>query len=384
MHLLRRWQRQIELRRRLNVVADQLTELADALARQQVSYSRADHRWLRNTAGTVLRLANRMPEKKSPLVAAQCDTILAAVTANEISTAAFVEQRIAIVNQRVTPVTDVEPADQVANASEPELPTAFAARPLVAADANASATSVAASDNDTSLPSPVPTDRSPVPEEEDQTNRFLKWVPPMLNWAPAMPIHAVPREREPSGVEAEAGDVKSPGGSLTLDPSHPSQSQGMVNSGKPAQRSKGSLRLDPSQASNDESVGDLESRELLARWLEADGRDVLPLEEEITRRGFGRLTARLVEQLFSDDVEQRLRLVDDVLTEPGVDARPWLLLLADDAEGDVRLLAVTIMATSDDGALIEKAWQVAIRDSDPRIAGLAGRLRARRETAQRR
>jgi hypothetical protein len=42
------------------------------------------------------------------------------------------------------------------------------------------------------------------------------------------------------------------------------------------------------------------------------------------------------------------------------------------------------MATSDDAMLIEKAWHVSIRDRDPRIAGLAGRLRERRNTAQRR
>jgi hypothetical protein len=126
------------------------------------------------------------------------------------------------------------------------------------------------------------------------------------------------------------------------------------------------------------------SRELLRRWLESSGSDVLPAEEELTRRGFVRLSARLVEPLFSNNAQDRLRLVDDVLTEPGIDPRPWLVLLADDAEADVRLLAVTIMATSDDAALIEKAWQVSIRDRDPRIAGLAGRLRERRDSAQRR
>ena len=46
--------------------------------------------------------------------------------------------------------------------------------------------------------------------------------------------------------------------------------------------------------------------------------------------------------------------------------------------------AVTVMATSDDKALVEKAWQVAIRDRDPRIADLASRLRERRAGALRR
>jgi hypothetical protein len=132
------------------------------------------------------------------------------------------------------------------------------------------------------------------------------------------------------------------------------------------------------------ALADDDSRELLARWLVASGGDVFPLEEELTRRGFGRLSARLVRQLFSDDPAERLRLVDDILTQPGVDARPWLILLADDSAADVRLLAVTIMATSDDPTLIEKAWQVAIHDRDPRIASLASRLRDRRDSAQRR
>jgi hypothetical protein len=131
-------------------------------------------------------------------------------------------------------------------------------------------------------------------------------------------------------------------------------------------------------------LADTDSRELLRCWLTATGSAVLPLEEELTHRGFGRLSARLVEQLFSDDAEDRLRLVDDVLVEAGIDARPWLMLLADDDDADVRLLTVTIMATSNDSTLIEKAWQVAIRDRDPRIAGLADRLRDRRDTAERR
>jgi hypothetical protein len=103
----------------------------------------------------------------------------------------------------------------------------------------------------------------------------------------------------------------------------------------------------------------------------------------LAERGFGRLPSKLVQRLFSDNADQRLRLIDDILIEPGIDARPWLLLLADDADADVRLLTVSIMATSNDATLIEKAWEVAINDRDPRIAGLAGRLRERRDNVRR-
>ena len=86
----------------------------------------------------------------------------------------------------------------------------------------------------------------------------------------------------------------------------------------------------------------------------------------------------MVEALFSDQTQDRLRLVDDVLKDSATGARPWLMLLADDPNADVRLAALTVMATSSDRALIEKAWQVAIRDRDPRIADLAARLHGRR------
>jgi hypothetical protein len=173
----------------------------------------------------------------------------------------------------------------------------------------------------------------------------------MLNIAPAMPIHAMPaRIHNSSGAELSRDAHDRPFSNTAI--------------ARP--------------------LADATARDLLRRWLTAEGSDLYAVEEELTYRGFGRLSGRLVEQLFSDDMEDRLRLVDDVLTAPGIDARPWLVLLADDAAADVRLLALTIMATSDDPLLLDKAWHVALHDRDPRIAGLASRLRERRDSVQRR
>jgi hypothetical protein len=127
------------------------------------------------------------------------------------------------------------------------------------------------------------------------------------------------------------------------------------------------------------------SRELLQSWLastDADGRQ--QSEQELARRGFGTLTKPLVQQYFSDNPRERMQLVDRVLALPGAGSSAWLLLLAEDADAEVRLLAVTFIATSNDAQLVEKAWQVAIRDHDPRIADLAGRLRDRRSATLRR
>jgi hypothetical protein len=65
------------------------------------------------------------------------------------------------------------------------------------------------------------------------------------------------------------------------------------------------------------------------------------------------------------------------LRDRNIDARPWLVLLADDVSAEVRLGAITVMATSNDAMLLEKALAVALRDRDPRIADLAARLHRR-------
>jgi hypothetical protein len=76
-----------------------------------------------------------------------------------------------------------------------------------------------------------------------------------------------------------------------------------------------------------------------------------------------------------------VQLVDDLLGLPGNGAMAWLLLLSDDENAEVRLTVVSVMATSRDAELLERAWQVALHDRDPRIAGLADRLRDRRASS---
>jgi hypothetical protein len=128
-------------------------------------------------------------------------------------------------------------------------------------------------------------------------------------------------------------------------------------------------------ADSDEAA---KTRALIAEWQDASAYQRAEIEEKLAERGFRRMSTRVVKQYLSDDLQERLRVVDSVLTEPDVDPRPWLLLLADDDDADVRLMAVSVMATSNDERLLEAAWETAIGDRDPRIADLAERLKARR------
>jgi hypothetical protein len=128
----------------------------------------------------------------------------------------------------------------------------------------------------------------------------------------------------------------------------------------------------------------IESRALLERWLATTSTKRQPIERELERRGFGRLRADVVRLALSNDTAGRVLLVHDFFEMPGVGAKPWLLVLVDDKDAEVRLAAVTVMSMSNDSQLLEKAWQVALHDQDPRIADLAPRLRDRRSASQRR
>ena len=382
--LLRQYQRKIDAGKGVRGVSRQLTDLADALGDSHQAFSHNDYTWLSGTVRKILRLANQIAPSHSPAVALQCDTVLATIAANEAQIARIVNRDLAAASGTV-PIFPSRPSATdgrlgkmgLSPSSEPfsdrSATTRESTQTTSSRVAGQSATprhidrpalqrirlaertappqpSSAADSQVIAIPPAAMGEISPNSDAQE-SNHALAWTYPMLNIAPAMPIRAMPaRATQPTVRE--------------------------------------SLLETQEQAAQDDAImrplANDAARDLLRRWLTAQGSDLYAIEEELTYRGFGRLSGRLVEQLFSDDVEDRLRLVDDVLTAPGIDARPWLVLLADDDEADVRLLVLTIMATSDDPTLLDKAWQVALHDRDPRIAGLATRLRERRDTAQRR
>jgi hypothetical protein len=328
--LLRRAQRDLDADRRARTVARQLAELAEALDAQQAMFSPADDAWVFSTTRKVLRLANRIPPRHAPLVAVQCDAILAKTAAREAAAGRHVEKD----------ADDSDPARQASAHEEMPVASAQGSRPQLHSSTVPDLTGI----GEPSATGSVEASAEISAEEFINDPWRSSWSHPIFRMMPAKPIHEPPREAPKSPTTPSPADETPP--------------------------------LDLPTASA--PLAELDSRELLRRWLEAEGGEVFPLEDELTRRGFGRLSERLVVQLFSADSADRLALVDDVLTEPGIDARPWLILLSEDSDADVRLLAVTIMATSNDAALVEKAWQVSIRDEDSRIARLAGRLRERR------
>jgi hypothetical protein len=95
---------------------------------------------------------------------------------------------------------------------------------------------------------------------------------------------------------------------------------------------------------------------------------------ELDDRGLSGQHLELARDLTDPDPAVRRRLVDRLPDTPGLVARPWLLWLSHDDDADVRLAALTFLATSSDPRLLDYVRQLADRDQDPRIEALGTRL----------
>lgn len=359
--MLGQWQRQVDRKQRIGSVSGQVTELAATLAAKRREFSSADFPWLSSATRKIVRIANKCPAKKTPLVALHCDEIMAVVERHRtLPVAEHDDEAEGMPTQDI-----VEPASAVdqSESQHARLEQDFSAFPTWRMPTSPTI--------DAQPPAPIksaPTqqpaangnsDGNRVPNANgEQVNRDLKSGDAV--WRPA------PK----SGEQAAQPEWSQP--MYRIVP--PEQAKTATGESPPPRRIAESSKHAPA---NPRATA-IETRRLLERWRDSKGNETQFVEHDLATLGFKKLPQRLVDQYLSDDAEVRVHLVDSVLKEANVDARPWLALLADDEDADVRLTAVTVMATSDDKSLVEKAWQVAIHDRDPRIADLAARLRERR------
>jgi hypothetical protein len=382
--LLRRWQRDVERKQRVGTVASQLCELAEALDMQQRDFATSDREWLAITAGKILRLANTLPASKTPLVAIHCDAILAAVDAGgSIVVSGSVDDD---------------------RGNEPKSGSTKPAPAPITGNSNVQAESESGLNRESSLSSSQPVGGTPTSSEPPASIFNVEDDP--LSASHGLPQADVTDHEgdEPSDGDFSAHEMPSPTRFNSSEWARPilrilpAKSGGLASAGEPlangsekenaseslssvAQNQRPDLRSDLAQKGRLSAV---DSKELLRRWRTAEGDDVQSIERELSRRGFGKITPELVQRFFSDQAQDRMRLVSDALAMPGGGAAAWLMLLADDRDAEVRLFAVTLMSTSNDASLVDKAWQVSLHDHDPRIADLAGRLRVRRTGTLRR
>jgi hypothetical protein len=320
----------------------ELSALIGALAQQREAVSAADPSWALQTVHSALRLANRLPASDLPGLAAKCDALINAFhSANrsfnqdtQPAPPLFVPTR----GGGISATIDLQ-ADDVIDGREPMR--------LEATDVTSLASQPWHGDSD------IKTYQGETTQGPQPDAVKLPATNPLRSSVPLPSIESPRPEPDPS-------------------PSRPAEAENPGPSGDTA-------------AAQDQppSLSDMGSRQLLIHWRTARSELAAGIEQELIQRGFGRISGRQVDLFLSINADDRIRLMNEVTKQPGLGARSWLLLLADDANAEVRWHAVTIMATSRDSVLLDKAYQVALRDTDPRIADLAGRLHERRSRSKR-
>jgi hypothetical protein len=104
-----------------------------------------------------------------------------------------------------------------------------------------------------------------------------------------------------------------------------------------------------------------------------------PQRETAARRrlealGWSAREIEVAKRLRHPDAAVRRALARSLPDMVGVDAAPWLLELSRDADPDIRLEAMTLLATTGDPALVDTVRTLAASDPDERIQKLAARL----------
>jgi hypothetical protein len=91
-------------------------------------------------------------------------------------------------------------------------------------------------------------------------------------------------------------------------------------------------------------------------------------EAELTRRGFDPLRVRLGFHLTHPEARVRRQLAETLPRIQGVDAKPWLLLLAKDDDATVRRASISVIATMRDVALRNELRTLLMEETDRRVA----------------
>lgn len=97
----------------------------------------------------------------------------------------------------------------------------------------------------------------------------------------------------------------------------------------------------------------------------------------LRQRGFSKPEIELGEHLTSDDPKERRSYIRQLPALGVTEAKPWLLRLCRDEDAEVRRIAVTIMATTNDPAVQDLLRQLALEDADDEVRRTAGRATGR-------
>lgn len=340
--------------------------LAEALGPYVASMTASGQSWARGVLSRLLNLANAQPPEDRLALIAACDHALSQLSEEDATT--MLNSAIDMAEALGPPIArvDVPATSPQADETTPPIPQ-----------------STYSSRHERSVNIPVTTaaNRSQPPIEElVQRPWSPTWTKPQPSPAGSNPMGA-----NAGAVDDATRDSQQAGSPISPPP--PARPSLIAQIRDPHDRvpaSEASLAPPPMSLDGDaadipvgtaQSLSDREVELLFVKLASGSEEQQIQAAQELFIKGYGRPTPRDARMLASPSVADRLALVDLVLTAPRLEPRKWLWRLAHDPVGKVRAAALASIATSADAELIEAALQLAIRDSDPRVAEQTDLLR---------
>ena len=338
---------QLEQWRRLSVGenASRLTELARALAEQVDHFNPAGQRDAADVAVRILDRPLMGSGIKTPELLAASEKVLRAGLSAKGEFSRIKEARL--------PRPGVLAKEESINAAE--LPGA--GTPESSGQENGGLTSLSGDGSPGKLISPT----AEPGEEESQTADAAANQPWMLGRQDKSRQRA---SRIPDS--AVAAEMEGPKGAVPFSLTGKS-GQSPVRTAANVAGGEGERRLPASLAAED-AVG------LIKDLNSEDDARAEAAEAELIGRGFTEAQIELARKLYDPDAAVRKKLVRELPGLQGVDTVPWLLELCRDAQSEVRLAAIALLATSSDPAVLDEVERIAGRDDDSGIRRIAERI----------
>jgi hypothetical protein len=118
----------------------------------------------------------------------------------------------------------------------------------------------------------------------------------------------------------------------------------------------------------------LSAIELFKLLVKPPGPETEAVRAEIKRRKFTPREIEVGTHLCSSRAEDRCRWAEALPGLSGIDAKMWLVWLSHDTNAQVRLTAVTLMATATDPEMLARVAEMARSDHDDRVQMQAARV----------
>lgn len=125
---------------------------------------------------------------------------------------------------------------------------------------------------------------------------------------------------------------------------------------------------------NARAMREMSDQALVAKADESTSAEATAARQALRERGFSDGVLELTRQLESLSPRERRDALDRAAQLPPTDARKVLRWFVADEDAEVRLQALTILATTGDPKLAELARERAVEDADPRVAAFASEL----------